>query len=178
MATIAYVIAKKGFRDEEYFIPREVLAAAGHTVVTASNEKAGATATGSHGGEAHIDVTIADVKAAEFDAVVFAGGPGAVENLDNEESYRLINETVSAGKLLGAICIAPTILANAGVLRGKNATVWTSVTDKDPIAILESNGAMYTDAPVIEDGNIITANSPKAAHVFGEALAARLHFYV
>lgn len=176
MATILFVIAREGFRDEEYFIPREVLAAAGHTVVTASNEKTGAVAIGSHGGEAHIDAHVADVKADAFDAVAFAGGPGAVENLDNEESYRLIRETVAAHKLLGAICIAPTILAKAGVLRGKKATVWTSPTDKDPIAILESNGAMYTDAPVVEDDNIITANSPKAAHAFGEALAARLHF--
>lgn len=176
MAHILYVIAKNGFRDEEYFIPKEILTAAGHTMVTASNAEAGAVAAGSHGGEAHIDTDVADVKATAFDAVVFAGGPGAVENLDNEESYRLIRETVATGKLLGAICIAPTILANAGVLRGKNATVWTSATDKDPIAILEKNGAVYTDASVVEDGNIITANSPKAAHAFAEALAARLHF--
>lgn len=176
MATIAYIIAKKGFRDEEYFIPKEVLVAAGYTVVTAGNEKPGAVAIGSHGGEAHIDVNMADVKAAEFDAVAFAGGPGAIENLDNEESYRLIRETIAQGKLLGAICIAPTILAKAGALQGKHATVWTSPTDKEPIAILENNGATYMDAPVVEDGAIITANSPTAAHAFGEALAARLHF--
>ncbi|MEK7459978.1 MAG: DJ-1/PfpI family protein [Patescibacteria group bacterium] len=174
MAHIVYVIAKNGFRDEEYFIPREVLEAEGHTVVTASNERAGAVAVGFHGGEAHIDAHIADMKTAEFDAVVFAGGPGAVENLDNEESYLLIREAVAAGKLLGAICIAPTILAKAGVLRGKRVTVWTSPTDKSPIAILENNGALYTDAPVVEDGSIITANGPKAARAFGEALVARL----
>jgi len=174
MATILYVIAKEGFRDEEYFIPREVLKAAGHTVVTASNEKAGAVAVGSHGGEAHIDVNVADMKATAFDAMAFAGGPGAVAHLDNEQSYRLIRETVAAGKLLGAICIAPTILAKAGALQGKKATVWTSPADKDPIAILENNGAEYIDAPVIGDGNIVTANGPKAARAFGEVLVARL----
>lgn len=176
MAHILYVIAKNGFRDEEYFIPREVLEAAGHAIVTASNGEAGVVAVGSHGGEARIDATIADMKAAAFDAVVFAGGPGAAENLDNEESYRLIRETVATGKLLGAMCIAPTILAKAGVLRGKKATVWSSPLDQDPIAILENNGAEYIDAPVVEDSNIITANGPKAAHAFGEALVARLHF--
>lgn len=174
MATILFVIAKKGFRDEEYFTPRDVLVAAGHTVVTASNEKAGAIAIGSHGGEAHIDAHVADMKAAMFDAVVFAGGPGAVENLDNEESYRLIRETVAGGKLLGAICIAPTILAKAGALRGKRAAVWTSPADESPIAILENNGAVYVDAPVVEDGTIITANGPKAAQAFGEALVAHV----
>ncbi|MCR4323296.1 MAG: DJ-1/PfpI family protein [Candidatus Azambacteria bacterium] len=176
MATIVFVVAKKGFRDEEYFIPKEVLITAGHIIMTASNGSAGEIAVGSQGGEAHIDTHITDIRVAEFDAVIFAGGPGAVENLDNEESYQLIRETVAANKLLGAICIAPTILAKAGALQGKNATVWTSFTDKDPIAILETNGAMYTDAPVVEDGNSITANSPKAAHAFGEALAARLQF--
>lgn len=174
MANILYIIAKEGFRDEEYFIPREVLTAAGHAVVTASNAAAGESAVGSHGGKARVDVHMSDAKAAAFDAVAFAGGPGAIENLDTEESYRLIRETVAAGKLLGAICIAPTILAKAGALRGKNATVWSSPSDKDPIAILENNGAEYADAPVVEDGAIITANSPKAAHAFGEALAARL----
>lgn len=176
MANILYSIAKEGFRDEEYFIPREALTAAGHTVVTASNNNAGAGAVGSHGGEAHIDANVADVKAAEFDAVVFAGGPGAIENLDTEESYRVIRETVAARKLLGAICIAPTILAKAGVLQGRKATVWSSPSDKDPIAILENNGAEYVDAPVVEDGAIITANGPKAAQAFGEALAAHLRF--
>jgi len=172
MATIAYIIAKNGFRDEEYFIPQEILIAAGHTVVTASNGSAGENATGSHGREAHIDINIADVKAAEFDAVVFAGGSGARENLDNEESYRIIRDAVAQGKLLGAMCIAPTILAHAGVLKGKKATVWSSSTDKDPIAVLKSAGAEYVDAPVVHDGAIITANGPKAAQAFGEALIA------
>lgn len=176
MAKVLFVIAHEGFRDEEYYIPREVLTAAGHTIVTASNGEAGAVATGSHGGEARIDIDVALAEVAAFDAVVFAGGPGAIENLDNEKSYRLIRETVFAGKLLGAICIAPTILAKAGVFKEKKATVWSSPSDRDPIVILENNGAKYIDASVVEDGAIITANSPKAAQAFGEVLAARLHF--
>lgn len=172
MATIAYIIAKNGFRDEEYFIPKEALIASGHTVVTASNEAPGAVATGSRGGEARVDMNITDVKASEFDAVIFAGGPGALENLDNEDSYRIIREAVGLNKLLGAICIAPTILARAGVLQGKKATVWSSADDASGIDAIKENGAEYIDAPVIEDGAIITANGPKATQAFGEALVA------
>ena len=174
MATIIYIIAKTGFRDEEYFIPKEVLIAAGHTVVTGSNGNTGESAIGSRGGEALVDMTIADVQASVFDAVIFAGGPGALENLDNKDSYRIVREAVAQGKLLGAICIAPTILAHAGVLQGKKATVWSSATDTSPITALKEWGAKYVDAPVTQDGAIITANRPKAAQAFGEALVAYL----
>lgn len=172
MATIVYVIAKNGFRDEEYFIPREVLVAAEHVVVTASNGEAGSVATGSRGGEAHIDVNIGDADIKKYDAVIYAGGPGALENLDNEQSHHIIRETVSARKLLGAICIAPTILAKAGVLRGKKATVWSTPNEREGIAALQENGAEYIDAPVVKDGSIITASGPKAAQAFGEALVS------
>lgn len=176
MAIVLYVIAREGFRDEEYFIPREVFIAAGHTVVTASNGNAGEIAEGSRGGSARVDSALADARAVAYDAVVFAGGPGALKNLDNEESYRLIRETVSAHKLLGAICVAPVILAHAGVLEGKKATAWGSPSDKNSIAVLKNSNAEYVDAPVVEDGAVITANGPKAARAFGEALAARLRF--
>ena len=90
MAKVLFVIARKGFRDEEYFIPKEVLIEAGHTIVTASNGSVGENAAGSHGGEARIDVYIGDADTKKYNAVVFAGGQGALENLDNEMSYRII----------------------------------------------------------------------------------------
>ena len=73
-------------------------------------------------------------------------------------------------KILAAICIAPAILAKAGVLEGKNATVWSSVLDKGPIKILEENGANYVEKDVVVDGNIITANGPQAASEFGRKI--------
>ena len=162
---IAMVIAFKDFRDEEYFKPRQIFEAAGADVKTASNEKG--KAMGADGGEVEVDLLVKDLNPADFDAVVFIGGPGALQYLDNEDSYRLAQETISQGKLLTAICIAPAILAKAGVLEGKKATVWTSSMDKSAVKILEDNGAIYQDELVVADGKIITAVGPTAAEAFG-----------
>jgi len=162
---IIMVIAFRDFRDEEYFIPKEVFLAAGANVKTASNQKG--TAIGANGGEAPVDLVVSEVDPANFDAVVFIGGSGALKNLDNEDSYNLAKETVSEGKFLAAICISPSILAKAGVLNGKKATVWTSSMDKSAVRILEENGATYQDSPVVVDGKIITASGPTAAEAFG-----------
>lgn len=163
--SILMVISFKDFRDEEYFVPRQVFQAAGAKIKTASNEKG--TAMGTDGGTVEIDFLVEEVNLADFDAVVFAGGPGCLKYLDNEKSYNLINETVSEGKLLGAICIGPVILAKAGALEGKKATVWSSSMDKSPIDILSENGAVYQEEAVVRDGLIITGFGPSAAEEFG-----------
>src|SRR3990172_4673976 len=172
MATILYVMAKNGFRDPEYFVPKNVLKTAGHTVMTASNGEKGELAHGADGGAAEIDIAIRDAHAGDYDAVVFAGGPGALENLDNEASYRLAQETVYKEKVLGAICIAPVVLARAGVLEGKKAVVWSSADDTTGIDAITEEGAEYIDEPVVKDGAVITARNPRAAQEFGEALSA------
>jgi len=165
---IAMILAFRDFRDAEYFVPREILEKAGAEIKTASTQRE--TAIGADGGEVEVDFLVSEIKPADFDAVVFIGGPGALKYLDNEDSYKLIRETVSQEKILASICISPVILAKAGVLEGKRATVWSSVMDKSAIKILEQNKAIYEDKPVVVDGKIITANGPAAAEEFGEKI--------
>jgi protease I len=62
------------------------------------------------------------------------------------------------------------ILAKAGVLKEKRATVWSSPLDRGPVRILKENGAIYEDKDVVQDGKIITANGPGAAEEFGQKL--------
>jgi len=165
---IAMIIAHRDFRDEEYFVPKEILEGAGAEVKTASNKMG--RALGADGGEVEIDLLVKDLNPAEFDVVVFIGGPGCLGNLDNENSYQVAKETVSQNKILASICISPIILAKAGVLKGKKATVWSSPMDRSPVKILEENGAIYQDELVVVDGKIITGNGPGAAKEFGEAI--------
>lgn len=165
---IVMVIAFKDFRDEEYFVPKEILEGSGAEIKTASNKEG--MARGADGGEVLIDYKLEDIDLNNFDAVVFIGGPGCLENLDNENSYNLVKETVAKNKLLASICVSPVILAKAGVLKGKRATVWSGPMDKSAIKILEENGAIYTPESVVVDGKIITANGPDAAKKFAEAL--------
>ena len=173
MKKILFIIAKQDFRDEEYFIPKSILEKE-FEVKTASNTNEGEIALGFLGGEAKIDINYKNVNVDDFDAIIFVGGQGAPKNLDDEISYKIAKETVQKNKLLCAICIAPTILAKAGVLRGKKATVWHSEINKEPIKILEENGAIFVNEDVVEDNNIITANGPKAAEKFGYKILEKL----
>jgi protease I len=167
-----FVIAFRNFRDPEYFLPKEILENSGIEVKTASNKKG--IAIGAEGGEVEVDFLIEEVNPKDFDAIIFIGGPGCLEALDNEKSYNLIKQTVDFKKILGAICIAPVILAKSGVLEGKKATVWSSPFDRAPIKILKENGANFVDENVVQDGKIITANGPEAAKDFGRKILEML----
>lgn len=173
MKKILFIIAKDGFRDEEYFVTKEVLKN-NFEIITASDGNKNEIALGSLGGEEKIDLNLKEVNINEFDAIIFVGGPGALKHLDNEISYKIIKEASEKNKILAAICISPVILAKAGVLKGKKATVWSSNIDKSAIKILKEYGAEYIDEDVIEDGNIITANGPLAAEKFGRKIKEKL----
>jgi protease I len=162
------IVAFRDFRDEEYFVPKEILEKAGVEIKTASNQKG--KAIGADGGEVEVNLLVSEVKPADFDAVVFIGGPGCLSSLDNEDSYKVAKETISEGKVLAAICISPVILAKAGILEGKKATVWNSIMDKSAIKILEENDTVYQDKAVVVDGKIITGNGPAAGKEFGKAI--------
>lgn len=169
---IVMIIAFRDFRDEEYFVPRRILEEAGVRVVIVSSKKD--TAIGADGGEAEVNLLVEEINIADFDAVIFIGGPGALKYLDNDDSYKLAQETIFQNKVLAAICIAPTILAKAGVLKGKKATVWSGAVDKSSVRILEHNGAEYLSEAVVVDGKIITGNGPGAAKEFGEEIVKLL----
>jgi len=162
------VIAFRDFRDEEYFIPKQTLESAGAFITTASTSSG--KAIGKLGGEAEVNVLLEDLKVAGYDAVLFIGGPGAANYNEDETCQRIARETVGANKVLGAICIAPAILAKAGVLEGKKATVWSSIMDKSAVKILEEGGADFQKEPVVVDGKIVTASGPSAAKEFAQKI--------
>lgn len=165
---VVMVIAFKDFKDEEYFVTRQVLEKGGLEITTVSNKKG--TAQGVSGGQAPIDLSLDELKIEDYDGLVFIGGPGCLKNLDQSVSYQIAQEAVKQDKVLGAICISPVILAKAGLLRDKKATVWSTPLDKSPVEILQENGADYQEQPVVIDGKIVTGNGPAAAKEFGQAV--------
>lgn len=165
---IAMIVAFRDFRDAEYFVPKEIFEKAGAEIKTVS-DKLG-TAIGADGGDTKVDILLSDLNVLDFDAIVFIGGPGCLKHLDNETSYKVAREAIEQNKVLGSICISPVILAKAGVLSGKRATVWSSPLDRGPVKILKENGAIYVDENVVVDGKLITANGPGAAKEFGEKI--------
>jgi len=165
---IAMIIAFKDFRDEEYFTPRNIFDDAELGVKVVSDELG--IAQGADGGEVKVDIELKDLNVADFDAIVFVGGPGALTHLDNEYSYRVAKDAINQNKVLAAICISPVILAKAGVLQGRKATVWIGPLDKSAAKILEENGAIYQGEGVVQDGGIITASGPPVAKEFAQKI--------
>ena len=165
---IAMVIAFRDFRDIEYFIPRNILAGAGAQIVTVSSQKG--TAIGADGGDVQVNLAASEVNVEDFDAVVFIDGSGMAKKLNDESFQKIAKEAAEKGKVLGAICVAPALLAKAGVLQGKKATVWSSPMDKSAVKILKEEGAQYLAEEVVIDEKIVTAVGPPAAKKFGEAL--------
>jgi len=169
---IAMLIAFKDFQDQEYFNTKEVLESGGAVITTLSASLG--QAVGKYGGEVKIEKKLEELDVKDFDAVVFIGGSGAFNYIDNSKCHQIAREAAKQDKVLGAICIAPAILAKAGVLREKKATVWTSSLDRSAEKILKENGADYQDDDVVVDGKIVTANGPAATKKFGQAIATLL----
>jgi protease I len=164
---VVMIIAPKDFRDEELLEPMVILLDKGAKVIVASSSLD--TATGMSGAKIKPDILVKDIQPKDWDAIVLIGGQGAKTYWDDKVVHNILKEAVKENKVIGAICIAPITLANAGILKGKKATVWDGVADK-----IKSKGAIYTKSDVQQDGKIITANGPQAAGKFGEALVGAL----
>lgn len=166
MAKVLMVIAPVDFRDEEYFETRKALEDAGNNVTVANST--GQPSKSKFGKIVDPDKSIYDIDSKEYDALVFVGGAGSAQYFDNKKALELAKEFNEDGKILGAICIAPSILANAGILSGKKATAFPS--ERDNLNAV----CTYTGASVEVDENIITANGPQAATEFGKRIAEAL----
>ncbi|MDD5772511.1 MAG: DJ-1/PfpI family protein [bacterium] len=161
---ILIVIASDRFRDEEYKHPRIVLEKEGAEITVGSSSLN--VSNGVKGMEkVKPDILLKDVSTSDYDTVVFVGGAGAREYFNDPVAQRIAKEMFNENKIVGAICIAPVILANAGLLKGKKATVFSSEIDT-----IKAKGANYTGNPVEQDGKIITAIGPEAAYDFGKKI--------
>lgn len=160
---VLMVVAPTNFRDEEALEPKKILEEAGTTVVIASSGVS--QAKGMFGRTLEVEEDISRVDTAGFDAIIFVGGTGASVYFNNPTALNLAKNFSQAGKVIGAICIAPSILANAGLLSGKRATVFSSESGN-----LIAKGAEYTGEAVTVEGKIVTARGPEAAAEFGKKL--------
>lgn len=160
------IVANKDFQYKEYKKTRSELEDGGVTVTVAAPEAGRARSDDGLGID--VELALAEVDVSAFDAVVFIGGKGSKNELvDNPEAHRIANEAVEQGKVLGAICYAPVVLANAGVLDGRTATSADAWEAHD---IMESRGCTVESDRVVVDGLLVTGDGPRAASRFGEAL--------
>jgi protease I len=164
---VVMVVAQRDFRDEEFNEPFRQLSSAGAIVEIASSRTG--TLTGVLGAKIKAEWLVREVEADQVDAVIFVGGPGAQEYFHDAAAHKLAREAADGHKTLAAICIAPAILANAGVLKDRQATCFESV---EPVLL--KAGALLRPQAVVRDGRLVTANGPAAAGEFARAILATL----
>ena len=164
------IVPSQAYSDEELFGTMRMLEAAGVQLTLASS-RAGVM-RGMGGGVVESRVTLNQVRAVDFDAVIFIGGYGATEYYGNPLALGIAREAERGRKVLAATGLAPTTLASAGVLRGVRAT---GVLEEQ--ARMQQMGAIFTGAAVERDGYIVTANGPAAVMGFGRAIIDALGGY-
>ncbi|HEY9148695.1 MAG TPA: DJ-1 family glyoxalase III, partial [Gammaproteobacteria bacterium] len=114
--------------------------------------------------------TLEEALAADYDMVVLPGGMPGAEHLDNDPRIaELLRKMADSGKFTAAICAAPKVLANAGLLEGKRATSYPGFVDK-----MNLPGVDYRQEPVVQDGKVITSRGPGTAMDFALTLIENL----
>jgi len=165
----ALVPLAAGFEEIEAVAVVDVLRrAGGEVVIVAMDGAGGAAVEGSHRIAVTTDVAAAEVDVSHFDALVLPGGmPGTRRLAESTLIREWVLATAHRGKLLGAICAAPTVLEACGVLKGRRAT-------SHPNHAAELRSCRYEEKPVVKDGNIITSRGAGTAVAFAAALVAEL----
>jgi putative intracellular protease/amidase len=162
---VLMVVAPTEFDGVEFETVRRVFENRGLTVKVAS--PALATARATTGLMVRPDVSLDDVKTWEYDAAIFVGGPGARRLFDHEKATKLAKDCEF--KVLGALGLAPGILANGGVVKGKRVTGNTSIA-----ALLRQKEARFTNQPLEVDEKLVTAAGGRFAEHFGNAILKAL----
>ncbi len=169
--TMVYLFLADGFEEIEALTPADLLRRAGVAVTTVG--VTGKTVTGSHEISVTADVTAGGAEAMLAQGIVpsmviLPGGMPGAQNLNESPTVqRFIDAALDADGYLAAICAAPMILGERGLLRGKRAVCY-------PGFETYLQGATVENVPCIRDGNIITARAMGAASAFALALIAAL----
>lgn len=108
------------------------------------------------------DTSLALALQQHFDMVVLPGGlPGADHLNEDPRIHKLLQDMAAADRYTAAICAAPKVLANAGILRGKQATSYPGV-----LASMQLDAVEIQDAAIVVDGKVITSRGPGTAMDF------------
>jgi protease I len=164
------VVAPEKFRDEELQVPQKVFDEYEIAYDVASSRVG--LCEGMLGASIEATLTIKDANPDVYDGIVIVGGMGAQDYLWGNSSLQgLVRTFFDSGKIVAAICLAPVVLAKAGVLKGREATVFRSPAS---VGAMKKGGAHLVDIPVVADLDLITANGPQAARAFAEAIVEKL----
>ena len=166
------ILATNGFEESELKSPKEFLEQQGWTAEIVSPESGSirSWAEKNWGPDYTVDVTLDDVDAANYDALVL---PGGVINPDklrtDEKALQFVRTFFEAGKPVAAICHGPQTLISAGVVKDRTLTSYPSVkTD------LINAGAQWVDQEVVVDKGLVTSRTPEDLPAFNKKMAEEI----
>jgi protease I len=165
---VAFLVAAEGIEQVELTEPWKAVTDAGHEAVLVS-PASGSVQMFHHLDKAdtkQVDLTVADARVDDFDALVLPGGVANPDALRRDAgAVALARDFVASGKAVAAICHAPWTLIEADVVRGRRLTSWPSLqTD------VRNAGGEWVDEPLVTDGNLITSRKPDDLPQFCSAL--------
>lgn len=163
------VIFAFGMEEIEAITPVDVLRRGGAEVNTIA--VGGEYVIGSHGIKIFADKTVEETNFDIYDGIIIPGGmPGATNIACNKKVVCALKDFIDKGKVVGAICASPAVVLGAnGLIKDKKATCYPM---EDFIKVIENS---YTGSEVEIDGNLVTANGPKSALKFANALCEKLN---
>jgi protease I len=163
------ILMADGFEESEFRHPVETLCAARHEAVVVG-PRPGAVLVGKKMEQSvAVDLDVHQASPAEFDGLVIPGGYSPDRLRIVSAAVAFTAEMHAAGRLVATICHGPWLLIEAGLVRERHLTGWSSVrTD-----VLNAGG-LWTDAPVVIDGSLVTSRAPADLPYFSEAILAAL----
>ena len=164
---MVYILLGTGFEETEAIAPLDLLRRAGIQVLTVGIN--GKTVYGSHGIGVEADITLDQMDLTTMDMIVLPGGLGGVASIRaSQPALDAVRFAWENSKFVAAICAGPTILADLGILSGRNATCYPGCESGMADAVLADN------VPCICDGKVITGTSAGCAIPFGLLLIEAL----
>ena len=158
-----YILLAEGFEEIEALTQTDVLRRAGIEVKNVG--VTGEYVTGSHGITVKADALIEEAKNCVPEGIILPGGiPGTPNIAANKDAVELIKKVAENKGLVAAICAAPSVLGELGLLEGKKAICYPGFEDK-------LTGAIVTCEKVVIDGNFITSRGAGTAMDMALAIA-------
>ncbi len=155
------------YEDLEVWYPKLRIEEAGFRSVLAGIGEA--SYRGKHGYPCTVDGHVRDFRPEDLVGILAPGGWAPDKLRRDHDVLRLVREVDAAGRLIATICHGPWILISAGVIRGRRLTSTVGIRDD-----VTNAGGVWSDAPVVIDGNLISARVPGDLPAFGEAVVAAL----